>query len=92
MHMQIPIRRFSENEVLHLSSEEVPLKEASGRVCTEKVVPYPPGIPLLLPGEVITQEILDALNAYYAENANILKSRSQEKDRIFVVKMNPALE
>lgn len=91
MHMQIPIRRFSENEVLHLSSEEVPLKEASGRVCTEKVVPYPPGIPLLLPGEVITQEILDALDAYYAENANILKSRSTEKDRIFVVKENTAL-
>ena len=90
-HMQIPVRRFSESEVLHLSSEEVPLREASGRVSTEKVVPYPPGIPLLLPGEVITEEILEALEIYYAENANILKSRSREKDRIFVVKENLAL-
>ena len=91
MRMQVPVRRFSENEVLHLSSEEVLLTKASGRVCTEKIVPYPPGIPLLLPGEVITDEILGALHAYYAENANILKSRSREKDRIFVVKENPAL-
>ena len=32
---------------------------AVGCVCGEQVSFYPPGIPVLLPGEVITQEIVD---------------------------------
>lgn len=40
---------------------EVPLKNSAGRVCVEVVTPYPPGIPILCPGERITQEIIDYL-------------------------------
>ena len=32
----------------------LPLKEAEGKVCTEFVMCYPPGIPILAPGELIT--------------------------------------
>ncbi len=33
----------------------------SGRVCADQVVPYPPGIPVLVPGQVITTEIIHYL-------------------------------
>jgi arginine/lysine/ornithine decarboxylase len=36
--------------------EIVPLSEAKGRVCAESIIPYPPGIPLLLPGELIRND------------------------------------
>ncbi|AYA74022.1 arginine decarboxylase [Bacillus sp. Y1] len=36
--------------------EIIPLSEANGRVCAESIIPYPPGIPLLLPGELIKSE------------------------------------
>jgi lysine decarboxylase len=36
--------------------EIIPLSEASGRVCAESIIPYPPGIPFLLPGELIKGE------------------------------------
>lgn len=39
----------------------VPAAEAVGRVCAEVVAPYPPGVPVLMPGEVITTEIVDRL-------------------------------
>lgn len=39
----------------------VPLEESAGEICAEVVTPYPPGIPLLCPGEEITQDILDYL-------------------------------
>lgn len=39
--------------------EPVPLEEACGAVCTEIVTVYPPGIPLLIPGEIITTEVID---------------------------------
>jgi hypothetical protein len=42
-------------------TEDVPAKEAVGRVCAEQITPYPPGIPVLLPGERIGQDALDYL-------------------------------
>lgn len=41
--------------------EDVPRREAGGRVCAEQVTPYPPDIPVLLPGERVTGEVLDHL-------------------------------
>lgn len=38
--------------------ERVGLEEAVGRVCGSSIIPYPPGIPIICPGEVIDQEIL----------------------------------
>ena len=36
----------------------LPLAECTGKVCTEFVMCYPPGIPILAPGEIITQDII----------------------------------
>jgi len=36
---------------------------AAGRVCAEVVAPYPPGVPVLVPGEVVTAEMLRSLHA-----------------------------
>jgi lysine decarboxylase len=43
--------------------ETVAAERAVGRVSTELLSPYPPGIPALVPGEVVTREIVDALRA-----------------------------
>ncbi len=42
-------------------SRAVPLHQAAGKVAAEAVIPYPPGIPVLTPGEVITAVKLDCL-------------------------------
>ena len=39
--------------------EYVPLDEAIGRVCGSSIIPYPPGIPLVCPGEEITDEAVE---------------------------------
>jgi arginine decarboxylase len=41
--------------------EQVPVADAVGRVVAEMVSPYPPGVPVLAPGERITQEVVDYL-------------------------------
>ncbi len=48
-------------EVRKGSREKIPLRQAVGRICAEMIVPYPPGIPLLFPGELFTKEIIDYL-------------------------------
>jgi lysine decarboxylase len=43
-------------------AETLPVDRAVGRVCAELVAPYPPGIPVLAPGEQITTDALTALD------------------------------
>ena len=51
---------MSPQEAFYAPKEEmIPIKETNGRICTEFVMSYPPGIPILAPGERITQEIID---------------------------------
>ena len=42
----------------YAEKESLPLEETVGRVCSEFVMCYPPGIPVLAPGEEITDEII----------------------------------
>jgi arginine/lysine/ornithine decarboxylase len=44
-------------------AENVPAAKAIGRVCAETISPYPPGVPALLPGEVITQPVVEYLRS-----------------------------
>lgn len=39
----------------------MPLRDAVGQVSTEQFCPYPPGVPLLAPGERVTQEVVEAI-------------------------------
>jgi arginine decarboxylase len=43
------------------TTERVPIDELEGRITTSLVTPYPPGIPLLIPGEVFNRKIVDYL-------------------------------
>ncbi|MBC3804508.1 aminotransferase class I/II-fold pyridoxal phosphate-dependent enzyme [Acetobacterium fimetarium] len=48
-------------KAFYAEKEALPLKESGGRICSEFVMCYPPGIPILAPGEKITAEILDSI-------------------------------
>ncbi|MFD8225930.1 aminotransferase class I/II-fold pyridoxal phosphate-dependent enzyme [Streptomyces massasporeus] len=43
--------------------EHVPAERAAGRIAAETISPYPPGVPVVAPGEVITDEVLDYLRS-----------------------------
>lgn len=45
-------------EVFYRAKKAVPLAQAIGKICGEQVSFYPPGIPVLLPGELVTEEII----------------------------------
>ena len=50
---------YSPQEAFYANKKSVPLSESEGYICSEFVMCYPPGIPILAPGERITREILD---------------------------------
>jgi arginine decarboxylase len=53
------------------SSEAVPVDDAIGRVSAEAIAGYPPGIPVLLPGERITDEVIEYLRSLKAVGARL---------------------
>ena len=54
----LPQNRLKQCEIPK-KKERIPLEEGAGRISALSVIPYPPGIPLVCPGEVIDEEILD---------------------------------
>lgn len=53
---------MSLSEAFYSASESVELNQALNRISKHFITPYPPGIPLLVPGEIIGQECIDIIN------------------------------
>ncbi|MBB6729538.1 aminotransferase class I/II-fold pyridoxal phosphate-dependent enzyme [Cohnella zeiphila] len=56
---EIPHLSLSPRDAFYGETESVPLTESAGRIIAEFIYVYPPGIPILLPGEIISQENID---------------------------------
>lgn len=50
---------------------EIPIKDAEGYVCGEFIYIYPPGIPLVVPGEVLSKSVLNEIEKATMLNLNI---------------------
>lgn len=67
----IPKAIISPREAFFATTEKIPFSNSIGRICAEIVSPYPPGIPILAPGEEITETIVDYLQLIYNHGAFI---------------------
>lgn len=69
-------------------SEKVslPLKESEGHVCSEFVMCYPPGIPILAPGERITRQILDYIEYAKEKGCSLTGAEDMRTERLNIVK------
>jgi len=63
--------QISPRQAYFAVSESVPIAQASDRICAELICPYPPGIPVLMPGELITSQALDYLQQIQAQGGFI---------------------
>jgi arginine/lysine/ornithine decarboxylase len=61
-------------EAFFAPDEAVPLTRATDRVAAEAITPYPPGIPLVMPGERLTADVVDVLVALRRANNPISAS------------------
>ena len=62
---------ISPREAYFTATETIPMNEAGDRPCGELICPYPPGIPLLMPGETITTEAIEYLKQVLAAGGTI---------------------
>lgn len=64
-------------EAYHAPKKFVKIEEALNEVAAENIMVYPPGIPLVIPGEIINEDILDDLR-FYKEQGSTILSDSQD--------------
>jgi arginine decarboxylase len=67
------------------ATEQVAAEKAVGRVSAEMLTPYPPGAPAVLPGEVITTEVLDYLRSGLAAGMQLPDPVDADLDSVRVV-------
>ena len=61
-----PVRRMLICEAMNADTERTALQNTVGKVSAEFVYLYPPGIPIIAPGEVFTDAIVEKIVAYKA--------------------------
>ena len=81
-----PYVALAPQTAFYADKESLPINESSGKICSEFVMCYPPGIPILAPGEMITNEILQYI-AYAKEKGCFLTgTQDMNIEHINVVK------
>jgi arginine/lysine/ornithine decarboxylase len=78
--LAIPYEKLS-----NIESDIIPISEAAGQVCAETIIPYPPGIPLLLMGELITEEKVKQLTQLISKGARFQGGSSLDLNQINIV-------
>jgi arginine/lysine/ornithine decarboxylase len=81
LNAKIPTMVKLPHEAFEKEKHLVLIESAKNMICGNAIVPYPPGIPLLMPGEFITREIIDIINYYIENNVTLLGI----KDRFITV-------
>ena len=76
----------SPQDAFYSEKESLPIRETAGRVCSEFVMCYPPGIPILAPGERITKEILDYIEYAKRKGCSMTGPEDPEILRLNVLK------
>jgi arginine decarboxylase len=68
----IPRMELTPREAFFASSAPRTIRSANGEICAEWIIPYPPGIPVLAPGEVIDSATIDLLEEMVSDGATIV--------------------
>lgn len=77
---------MSPQEAFYAEKESLPLRETEGRICSEFVMCYPPGIPVLAPGEVITADILRYITYAKEKGCSMTGPQDEAIERLNVIK------
>ncbi len=70
--IEFPFQIIRPRAAFHAPGKRVPLEKAVNQISKESIMIYPPGIPLIVPGEVFTKELVERIKEYKKLNVTIL--------------------
>lgn len=77
---------YSPQDAFYSDRQSLPLAECENMVCAEFVMCYPPGIPILAPGELITKDILEYILYAKEKGCSMTGPEDMELRRLNVMK------
>ncbi|MEL7409648.1 MAG: hypothetical protein AAFN00_22340 [Cyanobacteria bacterium J06558_2] len=83
-----PLLKVAPRAAYFAPKATVPLSAAGDRLCGELICPYPPGIPLLMPGELITREAVHYLRQVVAAGGTITGCKDPTGQTIQILKLD----
>ena len=81
-----PVVAISPQQAFYAQKELLPLHEAIGRICGEFVMCYPPGIPILGPGEVVTEAVVTYIAYSKEKGCQLTGTEDLQVEKLNVVK------
>lgn len=80
-----PVCVMTPKEAFFSEKEKVPVSDSYGLICSEFIVPYPPGIPIAVPGELITGKIIENINICKNFGIDIIGPENTALDSLNVI-------
>ncbi len=81
----IPEQKLTPKAAMFAPKKPVVLKDAVGQVSGEFIIPYPPGIPIVAPGEVITPEIFEFIDTCKQKGTSFIGTNDTNLDCIEII-------
>jgi arginine/lysine/ornithine decarboxylase len=86
-HSELPQTRMTQAEAANYPWKLVSAKEGIGLVCAESIWAYPPGIPMIIPGEVVSEELICHLLRMSETGIRLCGTRGMPPETIAVLKL-----
>lgn len=80
-----PVVVCSPQEAFYSDKKQVPLDLALGKVCAEFVMCYPPGIPILAPGELVTKDALEHIKYAKVKGCNLTGAEDMNTEKLNIL-------
>jgi lysine decarboxylase len=88
----IPLLALTPRDAFYSETEDIPFEESAGRVTAEFVMVYPPGIPIFIPGEIITEENLTYITKNLEAGLPVQGTEDPTFKKIKVIKEHRAIK
>ena len=86
VNREISVAELSPRETFYAPTEILPLKSSIGRICAEEVTFYPPGIPILMPGEKITAQAVEIIALNKNSGVKVLGATDSTLETLKIVR------
>ncbi|MFC3884263.1 aminotransferase class I/II-fold pyridoxal phosphate-dependent enzyme [Bacillus songklensis] len=88
----IPVLALTPRDAFYAETEVVPFDQSAGRIIAEFVMVYPPGIPIFIPGEIITEENLTYIKKNLEAGLPVQGAEDYELNSFRVIKEHRAIK
>lgn len=83
--LSIPEKKLNPREAFYTDTKSVKIEDSIGKVCGEYIIPYPPGISLVSPGEIITREVIDYILYCKEKGMNVSGVQDRNLENIVIL-------